>query len=246
VRAGRELVPTPHALELRERVHLLVQQGEAVLSPSRPPDLAQLQRTFTLRTGDGFVENFGAALIERVASEAPGVVLRFVPKPDKDSHALREGLVDLETGVIGRAAAPELRVQALLRDRFVAVVRMAHPLSQRPLTAQTYAAGRHVAVARRGHPHAVDTALQPLGLSRRVAAIVGGFSPALALVRATDLIATVPERCTARLREGLHTAALPVDTPALTVSMLWHPRQEADAAHRWLRACVQEVCRPSA
>ena len=45
-----------------------------------------------------------------------------------------------------------------------------------------------------------------------------------------------------RLRDGMHTFELPVATPALTVSMLWHPRMDADPAHRWLRRWVYEVC----
>ena len=36
--------------------------------------------------------------------------------------------------------------------------------------------------------------------------------------------------------------ALPVATPEVTVSMLWHPRLEADPAHRWLRGIVRDVC----
>ena len=39
VRAGRGLVPTPRALELRERVGPLVQDGEAVLRPAEQLDL---------------------------------------------------------------------------------------------------------------------------------------------------------------------------------------------------------------
>lgn len=70
VRAGRGLVPTPRALELRERVSQLVQDAEAVLRPAEQPDLSQLSRTFTLRTSEGFVENFGADLIARVAEQA--------------------------------------------------------------------------------------------------------------------------------------------------------------------------------
>ncbi len=72
VRAGRGLVPTPRALELRERVSQLVQDSRAVLSPTEKLDLAQLERTFTLRTSDGFVENFGPGLVARVAEDAPG------------------------------------------------------------------------------------------------------------------------------------------------------------------------------
>src|SRR6476646_3662958 len=66
VRAGRGLVPTPRALELRERVGRLVQDGQTVLRPADKLDLKQLARTFTLRTSDGFVENFGPGLIARV------------------------------------------------------------------------------------------------------------------------------------------------------------------------------------
>ena len=98
VRAGRGLVPTPRALELRERVGQLVQDAEAVLRPREKIDLQRLVRTFTLRTNDGFVENFGPHLIARVGMEAPGVRLRFVQKQNKDSASLRDGTVDLDTG----------------------------------------------------------------------------------------------------------------------------------------------------
>ncbi|WP_092130351.1 LysR family transcriptional regulator [Polaromonas sp. YR568] len=243
VRAGRGLVPTPRAIELREQVGQLVQDAEAVLRPTEKLKLKQLVRTFTLRTREGFVENFGPALIARVSREAPGVRLCFVQKLDKDSTPLRDGAVDLETGVIGKATAPELRVQALFRDRFTGVVRLGHPLAQGELTPARYAGARHIAVSRRGlGAEPVDDALAPLGLQREVAAIVGSFSAALALARASDLVATVPERHTGNLRAGMHSFALPVATPEITVSLLWHPRLDADPAHRWLRGCVRDVC----
>lgn len=243
VRAGRGLVPTPRALELRERVGQLVHETEAVLRPAQAPDLAQVERTFTLRTSDGFVETFGPVLIERVAAEAPGVRLRFVQKTDKDSTPLRDGAVDLETGVLGPAMGPEVRVQALFRDRFVGVVRTAHPLAAARVTTRRYIAGRHIAVSRRGLEQGpIEQVMGPLGLQRDIATTVGGFATALALARATDLIATVPERHTAGLRAGMHSFALPVEVPPITVSLLWHPRLHADPVHRWLRGVVLEVC----
>ncbi|MGF7174063.1 LysR family transcriptional regulator [Azospirillum doebereinerae] len=243
VRAGRGLVPTPRALELRDLVSRLVQDGEAVLRPAEALDLAKLVRIFTLRTSEGFVETFGPNLIARVGAEAPGVRLRFVAKPDKDSTPLRDGSVDLETGVVGKAMGPEVRAQALFHDRFVGVVRPGHPLSQGAVTSARYAAGRHVLVSRQGHDKGrVDDALNALGLEREIVTIVAGFSTALALARSTDLIASVPERHTAALRAGMHSFTLPVPLPEITVSLLWHPRLDADPAHRWLRACVREVC----
>src|SRR5213080_4774779 len=71
VRAGRGLVPTPRALELRERVGQLVQDGEAVLRPTETLNLDRLVRTFMLRTSEGFVESFGPGLIARAGKEAP-------------------------------------------------------------------------------------------------------------------------------------------------------------------------------
>ena len=243
VRAGRGLVPTPRALELRERVSQLVQDAEAVLRPAQKLKLKQLDRTFTLRTSEGFVENFGPELIARAGKEAPGVRLRFVQKPNKDSTPLRDGAVDLETGVIGTATGPEVRAQALFRDRFIGVVRMGHALSQGEITPSRYAIGRHICVSRRGLDKGpIDEALSTLGLQREIATIVGGFSTALALARASDLIASVPERHTGNLRDEMHSFSLPFFTPEVTVSLLWHPRLNADLAHRWLRGLVLDTC----
>jgi len=243
VRAGRGLVPTPRALELRERVSQLVQDGEAVLRPAEKLNLKQIVRTFTLRTSEGFVENFGPDLIARVGEEAPGVRLRFVQKPNKDSAPLRDGTVDLETGVVEKTTAPELRVQALFRDRYIGVVRKGHPLSKGKITPSRYAAGRHICVSREGLDRGpIDEALKPLGLEREIVTIVGGFSTALGLARASDLIASVPERHTGNLRTGMHSFPFPVSMPEFTVSLLWHPRLDADQAHRWLRGHVRNIC----
>src|SRR5262245_23112730 len=113
VRAGRGLVASPRALELRERVAQLVQDASAVLRPAEEIDIKQLAATFTLRTSEGFAETFGPGILERVSSEAPRVRLRFTQKPHKDSAQLREGSVDIETGVVDKATSPELRAQPL-------------------------------------------------------------------------------------------------------------------------------------
>lgn len=243
VRAGRGLVPSPRAMELRERVGQLVCDARAALKPAGKLDLARLDRMFTLRTSEGFVENFGARLLARIRDQAPGVRLRFVPKHDKDSAPLRDGAVDLETGVIGRTAGPELRVQALFRDRFIGVVRKGHALTKGRISPARYAAARHVRVSRRsGDKGPVENALAALGLERRVEVEVVGYSAALSLVRGSDLVASVPERHTGTLRSGLQGFELPVAMAPITISMLWHPRMDGDTAHRWLRGIVRETC----
>jgi len=122
-------------------------------------------------------------------------------------------------------------------------VREGHALQKGRITPSRYASGRHISVSRQGLGLGlIDEALSALGLEREIVTIVGSFSAALALARASDLIANVPERHTGNLRAGMHSFPLPVETPEITVSLLWHPRLDADPAHRWLRELVLETC----
>jgi len=242
VRAGRSLMPTPRALELRDQVSPLVRDAETVLRPTHAIDPSTLERTFTLRTSEGFAETFGPDLIARVATEAPRVRLRFLQKPDKDSAPLREGAIDLETGVVDKTTGPEVRAHALFRDRLVGVVRAGHPLSLVRVTLARYTSNPHVDARRGSDKGPIDDALEALGRARHIATIVSGFATAISLARATDLIASVPDKHTVGLRFDLHTFALPFATPDFAVSLLWHPRLDADPAHRWLRGCVRDTC----
>lgn len=243
VRAGRGLVPTPRAIELRDQVGPIVEGAKAVLRPTKALDLARLSRRFVLRSSEGFAETFGPQLLSMVAIQAPGVTLQFLTKPDKESAPLREGEVDLETGVIDAVTAPELRAVPLFRDRWIGVVKGDHPLAVAPVTAESYAEAGHIQVLRRGlHSTEIDEAGRAAGVERRIATVVSGFSTALALVRETQLIATVPERHTEGLRKGLHSFELPFGIAAFTISILWHPRMDGDEAHRWLRGLVRTTC----
>lgn len=244
VRAGRSLVPTPRAERMRDKVRHLVEDANALLRSEDRLDLLSLKRNFTLRTSDGIAETFGPALIRRVQHEAPGVQLRFVRKLDKDSRGLRDGTVDLETGVVDSTMGPEVRALALFADRYIGVVRSGHPLARTSVTSTDFAAWSHVVTWREGLDlGGIDELLQSLGLKRSIMTTVDGFAAALALVRESDLVATVPERHTEGLRAGMHSFAIPLPVSEFTLSLLWHPRLDGDPAHRWMRGLITEVCR---
>ena len=189
--------------------------------------------------------------------------LRFLPKTDKDLRHLREGTVDLEVGAFDayRDPPPEVRSQLLFRDRFVGAVRTAHPLlAQREVTPQSFAACEHVgALQRDDFRGPVDEALEAIGLERRVVLVVPSYGAALRMARATDFVVVVPrsslhgldvhDRATdqegppERTIPGLQAFSLPMPLPEIAVSALWHPRMDADPAHRWMRGRVVEFCR---
>lgn len=250
VRAGRHMVLTPYAQDIRERARNAVLEARALLQPAITElDVPTLDRVFSIRANEGFVEAFGPSLISAVAEQAPQVCLRFAPKIEKNSRYLREGIVDLEIGVVDNMG-PEIRLQALFRDHFVGVVRAGHPLLTSPaITPASYVAYGHVVASRRGLLHGpVDEALANMKLKRKVASVVPGFPAALAVAMRSDLIALLPASylpsATARGGEPQRFQAfeLPLPMQAITISQMWHPRLGADPAHQWLRQLVRRVC----
>lgn len=252
VQAGRSLVPTPYAERLTEQVHELARNARAVLQPvSNTLDVSRLERTFTIRTNDGFVDQMGAPLMAAITQTAPHVRVRFISKPDKDAQPLREGMIDLEIGVIG-TAAPELKTRLLFHDRFVGICRTGHPLLKRPgVTAKRYAGYQHVVVSRkRQFSGPVDDALSQLDLRRNIVMVVPTYSNAMQIVRHSDLLGLIPQSCLGNastsgntMSAGLQHFDLPVRTPQIKVSAIWHPRLHADPAHRWLRDTILAVCK---
>src|ERR1700691_2889272 len=77
VQAGRGLIPTPRALEVRARVHALVREAQSLIQARTVP-LTKVARIFTIRAGDSFVATFASSILKEVHTGAPGITLRFV------------------------------------------------------------------------------------------------------------------------------------------------------------------------
>jgi DNA-binding transcriptional LysR family regulator len=253
VRAGRGMVPTPRAEELREHVHILTRDAQAVLRPQMNKlDVDALDLTFTIRVSEAFMAFLSAVVVAAVSKTAPGVCLRFAPKPDKDAGPLRDGVIDLEIGVIG-TTAPEIRTRFLFNDRLVGLVRTGHWLlaAGDVIRPETYAACHHIAVSKDGNTAGpIDAALHALGLERSIKVVVPGFPDAMRIARQSDLVALVPQSCVGNHQtpdhdamSGLASFDLPVVIPDFKISAMWHPRRDADPAHKWLRDTVMDICR---
>ncbi|BAG46835.1 LysR family transcriptional regulator [Burkholderia multivorans] len=251
LQAGRTLVLTPYAEQLSRRIPALAREAESVLSRAAYRfDSATLAQRFTLCAGEGFVDLLGAALTNRVRRAAPGVQLRFVPKPDWNAQALREGLVDLEIGVV-KTAAPEIRTRVLFTDRYVGLCRIGHPLlAAGEIDMQRWLAYDHVTISRTGEAdNPIDARLESTGVPRNVPIVVPSYTGAMQLVRHSDLLAIVPHSCLGNAfmpdyaaENGVQSFALPLPLPAFNISAIWHPRLDHDPAHRWLRDEVRAVC----
>ena len=243
VRAGRGLVPTSKAESLRSGVRDLILQAKALLERKECFDARELRKSVTIRADDGVGSFLGPVFLQMLHKAAPFVDVRFTAQGQQDVAALREGVIDLDIGVIPDLG-PEIVRQRLLHDPFVIVIRQGHPLCRHAeVTAEAYAACHHVVFSRRGITYGpVDKELDKLGLARRVCAAAASLAETLAIARGTDLVATVPERLTQNLRQEMTVRRLPVMTPEVQISQAWHPRFSTDPAHQFLRGLMLQAC----
>ncbi|MEI5102083.1 LysR family transcriptional regulator [Streptomyces sp. PmtG] len=245
VRAGRQMVPTPYALAVRAEVSAVVERARGLFAGPGAQDLRTVERTLTIVGQDALAAAYAPELFARAAEEAPGVRLRFLQESHVDAPVLREGVADLEVGVID-TTAPEVRAEHFYDDVMVAVVRPGHPLLEGEMTARRFAGADHLTVSRKGRMSGpLDAALAERGLRRRVVGTVGTYPSSLFIVLHTDLVGLAGSSWARPLTEtlGLVTFPVPLQLPPLKLGMAWHPRHDADPAHAWLRQCVRDVMR---
>ncbi|WP_210165275.1 LysR family transcriptional regulator [Beijerinckia mobilis] len=241
VSAGRKMVPTPYALDLRARLHEIVGAASDLFRPEKPIDLATLEPQFTIRTNDLFIGAFGMALLGRLQSKAPRCRLRFAPDGDDDLDMLREGRIDLYIGAT-IALKPEIRTQALFNLSFQVLARAGHPVFATDITPQSLVAHGHIVVSRLGRwTGPIDRILGEMGLARTIALVVPTYYSMIETLRFSDMIMPVPDIVARNLpldTIGLKAVDLPFPIEPVTLFQAWHPRDDRDFVHRWLR---QEV-----
>ena len=245
VRSGRGMLLTPRALELKDPVHDVVAEAKRALAPARPFVAAELSRTFVIHATDYVLTMLGGALDRIVRTEAPNVCLRFVPNTTDDAAAVRDRDSDLAVGIYGELPE-EMRMQQLLTDRFVFVVRREHPKIGKRLTLEQLVALPHVQIAPRGKPGGyLDDVLRQRGLTRNVVRAVPYFLTALQLVAETDYVLALSERLARRYEGalGLRTLEPPIALRPYALSLLWHPRLDADPGHRFVREALLRAAR---
>ena len=245
VRSGRGMLLTPRAEALKPRVLSVVTEARSTLEPEHPFVARELTRTFVVHTTDYVLTVLGLVVDRILCEEAPGVCIRFVPNTPDDPARLRDGGSDLAVGIYGDLPQ-EMRSRQLLTDRFVCVIRNDHPAIARRLSLEQFVRLSHIQIAPRGKPGGyIDDVLRERGLSRNVARAVPYFVTALQLTAQTDYVLTVSERIARQLapKFGLKIFEVPISLRPYALSLVWHPRFDGDAGHRFLREVFTRAAR---
>jgi len=237
VRSGRGMLLTPRAEALKSQVHSVVNEARRTLAPERPFVASELEQTFVVHATDYVLTILGTSVDRILRDEAPNVCIRFVPNTPYDPALLRDHGSDLAVGIYGDLPQ-EMLSRQLLTDRFVCAVRKGHPAIKKRFTLEQFVDLPHIQVAPRGKPGGyIDDVLRERGLTRTVARAVPFFVTALQLTAQTDYVVTISERIARRFAEplSLHLLEIPLKLRPYALSLVWHPRVDADPAQRFLR-----------
>lgn len=250
VQSGRELVPTPRALELRGQIRGAIQRASSVLSPGAEVDLKSLDSRFNVRANDIFVGIYAGRLLDAMQRDMPRAALCFTPEEDDaDDEALRSGRVDLFISA-SRQLGHEIRVQPLFTTDVVGVACDDHPLFLDEITPERMARWGHIGVSRRGKAQGpIDDELARLGLNRHVALVVPTPSSALLALQGSDLILPLPKQlaqfAVQRMGLRLRMFDLPLELSTVLITQAWHPRFQLDPGHQWLRRTIRRLTEES-
>lgn len=112
------------------------------------------------------------------------------------------------------------------------------------MSLKTYVSLPHISVSSTGKAYSeVDTFLAKKGFNRRVSLVIPHYTIAARVALDSDVILTLPYNLAVRLpeRDQFHFLPPPVPFGDFNYSMIWHPRSQDDAGHRWLREALFSV-----
>lgn len=239
VRDGRRMVPTTRAEVLAETLPAVLNSIERTLAEPEAFDPATSIRVFRLAAPD-FFSALIPRLLKRIGQEAPAIQLEVSALPVT-------GMADLKQGRYDALIAPsfkrsdELRGSALGAWPWVVFGRKDHPAFA-DWSLEAWARFPHLqigsGVAPAGSP--IDRKVAPLGVTRRIGAVLTHFTMASPVLAQTDMLLTVPSvaiRDAARAY-GLVKRDLPFEITPMELTLFRSASTGDEPEIRWFHANV--------
>jgi DNA-binding transcriptional LysR family regulator len=236
VRAGREMVPTAFALGLREPLAEALAAVERTLAARPSFDPATGERTFRVYANDYVTIVLLAPLLRALSEEAPGVRLEVTSTFTSFAELLQDEGLDVVISPGDLPGSEGLPCETLFGDRFVLVGGPRADLGER-VSRRAFAAMPYLVYRQGGATSFADLEMDARGIERNVALTVGSFVLVPHLLAGSAMVTMLQERLLGAIGagHGLQVARPPVALDPILERAYWHPRSEADPAHRWLR-----------
>ena len=239
VREGRQLLPTPVALELVSSVREALDLIAGAVDSRESFDPTVDRRTFTIMASDYVLVLFLADLLDRLARAAPHVKFSITPLADDPIEELRREHIDLQ--IFPReltTPGPEALSESLFADRFVCVVDRDHPEVLDRLTKQQFATLPYIAYHNQPMQSAPERRMATLGIERPIEVAAQSFVSLPLMLRGTRFFTLVHLRLAERIADDARVRWIesPYSFDPIHETMFWSRRLHADPAHQWLRS----------
>jgi len=235
VRTPTGMRPTPRAEQLAALLRQTLRELQQVLQPETFVP-ATADRRFSLAINNYAAVVVAPPLVTAVSTAAPSVQLDLRPSGTLDIiECLDRGDLDLAIGSLD-SFGERFACTQLLEDEFVMVMRRHHPAGRGALSAKVLAGLTHLDPPTGENTDFLDAWLSERGLTRRIA-LRAPYLSARAILSRSDLAATLSRRIAQEFvrTDRLQIHELPVKSPVVRTTMLWHRRLYEHPAHRWLR-----------
>lgn len=235
VRTPTGMRPTPRAEQLAALLRQALRELQQVLQPETFVP-ATADRRFSLAINNYAAVVVAPPLVTAVSTAAPSVQLDLRPSGTLDIiECLDRGDLDLAIGSVD-SFGERFACTQLLEDEFVMVMRRRHPAGRGALSAKVLAGLTHLDPPIGENTDFLDAWLSERGLTRRIA-LRAPYLSARAILSRSDLAATLSRRIAQEFvrTDRLQIHELPVKSPVVRTTMLWHRRLDNHPAHRWLR-----------
>lgn len=227
---------TPRGEELRNFAVAILQQVDAAWA--KPEFLPRTARgTVRFVATDYASQLFLPGILSRLRREAPGISIDVSAWSAEALRLIEQDHVQF--GLNPLEVAPRgLYRRRVDQDRYVVALASGHPLAKGRLGLSQFAGAAHVlTVTEGGEVGIVDRALRKRGKRRYVGVRVRDFTTALAIVGASDMIVTVPEKLATRMQASLDLVVreVPFALPPIGIDLIWHERRHQDPMLEWIR-----------
>ncbi|OFC71294.1 LysR family transcriptional regulator [Alteromonas confluentis] len=246
IRTGRGFTPTPKAHQMAKDVCCLVKSLEQFYLRHEAKELNTRVDHIHIYATDFIEWLLLPSLLDRVHEHTPNVkIICHNTVGQLPQAALEQGECDIAIAGFFRKAPEHFYRQPLARFPFKVVCDKEANQQAVPITAEKYAAARHVVSTMTGDLRSpVDEALESHGLNRQVVSGASGFLnlPDTIVGRTLWLTCLAPIADYATQRHPqLLAQDLPFDVPPIQIEQLWHPRTQEDPLRKWIRQQIKEI-----
>jgi DNA-binding transcriptional LysR family regulator len=252
VRVGRGMELTPHAQSLITPVRELLHSIRSTLDIEPSFDPRASRQTFSLAMSDYAAFVLMPKLLKRLSAQAPYVACEI--ELLNESTFNRLGANDVEFCIASDdwrlygncEPGSEIRTVPLFSDEFVCVADRNNPLIGDEFSLDDYKRVSHSAVRLgRGMSSIVEHTWALADLRLNVAATAPSFSALIFMLPGTPMVATAQARLARALAPSLNLRELPcpLPIPQLKEVLAWHPRNDFNPAHQFVRSIIEDAAR---